>query len=58
MARGTVLAVALAGTAVRARTGGRAQKWSVPLRRLHSGHLGDHVACALVGITLFAALLW
>lgn len=57
-----VLAAALALVLARTTAGGPARvrraRWALPLRRLHSGHLGDYVACALVGIALFAALLW
>ncbi|WP_030892087.1 complex I subunit 5 family protein [Streptomyces sp. NRRL S-1868] len=52
-----VLALAAAAGGVRA-AGGRRPRWSLPLRRLHSGHVGDYVACAMVGIALFALLLW
>ncbi|MFG2177612.1 complex I subunit 5 family protein [Streptomyces abikoensis] len=51
------LATGVAAAAVRTgRPGGR---WSAPLRRLHSGHVGDYVAWAAAGIGLLAALaLW
>lgn len=32
-------------------------RWTTPLRRLHSGHIGDYVACFLAGITLLAVLI-
>ena len=32
-------------------------RWTAPLRRLHSGHVGDYVAWFLAGITLLAALI-
>ncbi|MFI6854103.1 hypothetical protein [Streptomyces sp. NPDC050416] len=47
----TALALALAAVAV-TRPRGRA----LPLRRLHSGHVGDYVAWLLVGTTLLGAL--
>ncbi|KIF66605.1 NADH dehydrogenase [Streptomyces sp. AcH 505] len=52
------LAVALAGYAVRARPRQRRAlpDWSGPVRRLHSGHIGDYVAWLLVGVTLLGAL--
>lgn len=52
----TALAGALAARAVRrpARTGGR--DLMAPLRRLHSGHIGDYVAWLAAGATLLAAL--
>ncbi|NSC25010.1 hypothetical protein FM076_29180 [Streptomyces albus subsp. chlorinus] len=52
------LAAGAAGTALRTVPSGARPRWSVPLRRLHSGHIGDYVACALAGITLLAALVW
>ncbi|GHF59443.1 hypothetical protein GCM10010218_46200 [Streptomyces mashuensis] len=50
------LAVALAVPAVRRLlpSGG----WTGPLRRLHSGHVGDYVAWTVAGIGLLSALTW
>lgn len=52
------LACGLAWWAVR-RPGGPVEpaRWAAPLRRLHSGHIGDYVAWALAGTVLVAALL-
>ncbi|MGP3977037.1 complex I subunit 5 family protein [Streptomyces sp. 8N114] len=52
------LAVGAAYAALRTVPSGLRPRWSVPLRWLHSGHVGDYVACALVGIALLAALVW
>lgn len=52
----TALAAALALLATR-RSAGEPARWFIPLRRLHSGHVGDYVAWFLVGITLLGALL-
>jgi multicomponent Na+:H+ antiporter subunit D len=52
----TALAVALAGLAV-ARPGQPAVRaWTLPLRRLQSGHIGDYVAWVLAGAALLGAL--
>lgn len=52
-----VLATALALYA--ARRAPRALAWSTPLRRLHSGHIGDYVAFTVAGIAVMSALvLW
>ncbi|MFI0154649.1 complex I subunit 5 family protein [Streptomyces lydicus] len=53
----TVLAVVLALLAVQRPVRGEPVRWTVPLRRLHSGHVGDYVAWFLAGVTLLAALL-
>ncbi|MEV4443441.1 NADH-quinone oxidoreductase subunit D, partial [Streptomyces sp. NPDC049577] len=51
------LAVALAARAVHRPV--PALRWAAPLRRLHSGHVGDYVAWAMAGIGLLSALtLW
>jgi multicomponent Na+:H+ antiporter subunit D len=54
----TALAVAAAYAALHTVPRGVRPRWSMPLRRLHSGHVGDYVTCALVGVTLLAALVW
>ncbi|POX46185.1 complex I subunit 5 family protein [Streptomyces sp. Ru72] len=52
----TVLALALAALAV-ARPGLLAARaWTLPLRRLQSGHIGDYVAWVLMGTALLGAL--
>ncbi|WP_407554309.1 complex I subunit 5 family protein [Streptomyces sp. Pv4-95] len=51
------LAVALATAAVRRPLHPEPAGWTGPLRRLHSGHVGDYVAWFLAGITLVAALM-
>ncbi|MCK7622476.1 complex I subunit 5 family protein [Streptomyces sp. RS10V-4] len=53
----TALAVALALAAVRRPVPREAARWTVPLRRLHSGHAGDYVAWFLAGVTVLAALV-
>ncbi|KPC60931.1 complex I subunit 5 family protein [Streptomyces chattanoogensis] len=53
----TALAAALALSAVRRPVRQEPARWTVPLRRLHSGHVGDYVACYLAGMTLLAALV-
>ncbi|MFF4953042.1 complex I subunit 5 family protein [Streptomyces chattanoogensis] len=53
----TALAAALALLAVRRPVRQEPARWTVPLRRLHSGHVGDYVACFLAGMTLLAALV-
>ncbi|MEV5597756.1 complex I subunit 5 family protein [Streptomyces sp. NPDC052496] len=35
----------------------RPSRWAAPVRRLHSGHIGDYVAFVLAGTVLVAALL-
>ncbi|MFC5146685.1 complex I subunit 5 family protein [Streptomyces aureoversilis] len=51
------LAVALAARSVGLSS--RAVPWSAPLRRLHSGHVGDYVAWTVAGIGLVSLLaLW
>ncbi|MGI5400801.1 complex I subunit 5 family protein [Streptomyces sp. CA-135486] len=52
----TGLAVGLATYAVRQPRRPAARDWTEPLRRLHSGHIGDYVAWVLAGMTLLAAL--
>ncbi|MFH8405709.1 complex I subunit 5 family protein [Streptomyces sp. NPDC018019] len=54
----TALACGLAWWAVR-RPQGPAEpaRWAAPVRRLHSGHIGDYVACVLAGMVLVAALV-
>ncbi|MEU2085567.1 proton-conducting transporter membrane subunit [Streptomyces albus] len=52
------LGAGAACVALRTVPSGVRPRWSRPLRRLHSGHLGDYVACALAGVTLLAALVW
>ncbi|MEV8564374.1 complex I subunit 5 family protein [Streptomyces sp. NPDC051322] len=58
----TALAAALAGYAVRGskrgsdRVAGR--DWAAPLRRLHSGHIGDYVAWLVAGAALLGGLTW
>ncbi|WEH32057.1 complex I subunit 5 family protein [Streptomyces sp. AM 4-1-1] len=51
-----LLAVALAARAVRRPGWAKPHPWTQPLRRLHSGHIGDYVAWALMGMTLLGAL--
>ncbi|MFD3419158.1 complex I subunit 5 family protein [Streptomyces decoyicus] len=53
----TALAAALALLAVRRPGRREPTRWATPLRRLHSGHVGDYVAWFLAGITLLAALI-
>ncbi|WP_369201268.1 complex I subunit 5 family protein [Streptomyces sp. PU-14G] len=53
-----VLAACGAWAALRTVPSGVRPRWSLPLRRLHSGHVGDYVACAVAGLTLLAALVW
>ncbi|MGK5727995.1 complex I subunit 5 family protein [Streptomyces sp. URMC 124] len=53
----TALAVALAARSVGPSS--RTVPWSAPLRRLHSGHVGDYVAWTMAGIGLVSLLaLW
>lgn len=54
----TLLAVAAAAHAVRRPERASARRWAAPLRRLHSGHVGDYVAWFLVGTALLGALAW
>ncbi|MGY1439328.1 complex I subunit 5 family protein [Streptomyces reniochalinae] len=54
----TVLAACGAWAALRTVPSGVRPRWSLPLRRLHSGHVGDYVACVVAGLTLLAALVW
>ncbi|MGK5641651.1 complex I subunit 5 family protein [Streptomyces sp. URMC 126] len=52
-----VLATGLAALGVRGAV--PARRWAAPLRRLHSGHVGDYVAWTAAGIGLLSALvLW
>ncbi|MFF2364560.1 complex I subunit 5 family protein [Streptomyces sp. NPDC058122] len=50
------LAVALAAVGARGRAHQEPYAWTRPLRRLHSGHIGDYVVWLLAGITLLGAL--
>lgn len=52
----TLLAAGLAAYAVRRPLRTANRHILVPLRRLHSGHIGDYVAWALLGTTLLGAL--
>ncbi|MET9482312.1 complex I subunit 5 family protein [Streptomyces sp. NPDC006638] len=51
-----VLAAAVGTYAVLRPPGAAARDWTAPLRRLHSGHIGDYVAWLLVGMALLGAL--
>ncbi|GGU06264.1 complex I subunit 5 family protein [Streptomyces violascens] len=51
-----VLAACLAGAAVRGSASQEPYAWTKPLRRLHSGHIGDYVAWLLVGTALLGGL--
>ncbi|UNO38829.1 complex I subunit 5 family protein [Streptomyces sp. MST-110588] len=51
------LATALARWSLRPGARTDPARWTAPLRRLHSGHIGDYVACALAGITVTALVL-
>ncbi|GAA2422777.1 complex I subunit 5 family protein [Streptomyces mauvecolor] len=51
-----VLAAGLAGAAVRGPASQEPHAWTEPLRRLHSGHIGDYVAWLLVGTALLGGL--
>ncbi|MEU7593830.1 complex I subunit 5 family protein [Streptomyces sp. NPDC039022] len=51
------LACLLARWAVRRTGPTRQTRWAAPVRRLHSGHIGDYVAFVLAGMALVAALL-
>ncbi|GAO11802.1 putative Na(+)/H(+) antiporter subunit D [Streptomyces lydicamycinicus] len=53
----TALAVGLALLAVRRPLGAEPARWTTPLRRLHSGHVGDYVAWFLAGVTLLGVLV-
>ncbi|MFB6703245.1 complex I subunit 5 family protein [Streptomyces sp. NPDC056333] len=50
------LAVGLAAAAVHGPTRQEA-RWTTPLRRMHSGHVGDYVVWLLAGTTLIGALV-
>ncbi|MDX3854530.1 complex I subunit 5 family protein [Streptomyces sp. AK02-01A] len=52
----SVLAAGAALYAVRRPARHPARDWTAPLRRLHSGHIGDYVAWLLGGMTLLGAL--
>ncbi|MFF8691150.1 complex I subunit 5 family protein [Streptomyces sp. NPDC015144] len=54
----TLLAVVTAAAALRGRATAEGHPWIAPLRRLHSGHVGDYVAWLLVGTALLGALAW
>ncbi|MFD9820160.1 complex I subunit 5 family protein [Streptomyces violascens] len=51
-----VLAAGLSGAAVRGPASHEPYAWTEPLRRLHSGHIGDYVAWLLVGTALLGGL--
>ncbi|MEU0039807.1 proton-conducting transporter membrane subunit [Streptomyces sp. NPDC006333] len=51
-----LLAAALAAAAVFGPARQRPYGWTKPLRRLHSGHIGDYVVCLLAGTVLLGAL--
>lgn len=46
----------LVRAAVRGPTRQEAHSWTTPLRRMHSGHIGDYVVWLLAGTTLIGAL--
>ncbi|MDK0523886.1 hypothetical protein [Streptomyces sp. ML-6] len=48
----------VAAGALRRPAAGEGHPWIAPLRRLHSGHVGDYAAWMLVGTTLFDVLAW
>ncbi|MFG3281414.1 complex I subunit 5 family protein [Streptomyces sp. NPDC048111] len=50
------LGAALAAAAVRGPARREPQAWTEPVRRLHSGHIGDYVAWLLVGTALLGGL--
>ncbi|MFF3157414.1 complex I subunit 5 family protein [Streptomyces sp. NPDC057910] len=50
------LGAGLAGAAIRSPSGQKPHAWMQPLRRLHSGHIGDYVAWLLVGTALLGGL--
>ncbi|MEW2316394.1 complex I subunit 5 family protein [Streptomyces bauhiniae] len=50
------LAVALAWWALKRPVSARLRTWTGPLRRMHSGHIGDYVAWLLLGTVLLALL--
>ncbi|MGW4197563.1 hypothetical protein [Streptomyces sp. NPDC005004] len=52
----SALAVALAAWAVAHPVSSRLHTWTTPLRRLHSGHIGDYVAWLVVGTVVVAVL--
>ncbi|MBL1089318.1 MULTISPECIES: complex I subunit 5 family protein [Streptomyces] len=53
----TALAAGLALWTVRRPVGDEPARWTVPLRRVHSGHVGDYIAWFLAGVTLLGALI-
>ncbi|GHH73334.1 hypothetical protein GCM10018793_11920 [Streptomyces sulfonofaciens] len=53
----TALAVGLAALAVRTGSLREGLDWTGPVRRLHSGHIGDYVAWLLAGAVLLGALV-
>ncbi|GAB7034949.1 complex I subunit 5 family protein [Streptomyces sp. NPDC021749] len=53
----TALAAALALGTVRRPVHDEPARWTIPLRRVHSGHVGDYVAWFLAGVTLLGALI-
>ncbi|WP_307623119.1 complex I subunit 5 family protein [Streptomyces sp. V3I7] len=53
----TALAAALAAWSVLRPVPARPGAWTKPLRRVHSGHIGDYVAWLALGTTLLAALV-
>jgi multicomponent Na+:H+ antiporter subunit D len=50
------LAAGLAVAGVRGPAGRQPYSWTKPLRRLHSGHIGDYVVWLLAGTALLGAL--
>ncbi len=50
------LGAGLAAAAVRGPAHREPRPWTEPLRRLHSGHIGDYVAWLLMGTALLGAL--
>ncbi|MEV6197831.1 hypothetical protein AB0M19_36220 [Streptomyces sp. NPDC051920] len=51
-----IVSAALAVAGVRGRAHQEPYAWTRPLRRLHSGRIGDYVVWFLAGITLLSAL--
>ncbi|MGW4223211.1 complex I subunit 5 family protein [Streptomyces bauhiniae] len=51
------LALALAAWTLKRPVSARLRTWTGPLRRLHSGHIGDYVAWLLLGTVLLALLV-
>ncbi|MFE3521132.1 complex I subunit 5 family protein [Streptomyces sp. NPDC059161] len=51
-----VLAAGLAAATMRGPARREPYRWTQPLRRLHSGHIGDYVAWLLAGTALLGAL--